>query len=157
MAKDYWLAFGSNPQTNTGLTPTFTIFNTVGGTAMIPPGITEPAVGSGFYYFSYGPTVSIVFLVDGGSGLSDGDRYIKGVLDPLQVVDQRIGTVSDSFGSTASDPTTLFGYEKRALEFNEGNSVFNKSTGIWDIYSRGSTTLLTEKTLSNTTTQVGKT
>lgn len=157
MAKDYWLAFGSDPRSNTGLSPTFVVFQTSGGTGLAAPAITEPGVSSGFYYFTYGPTASIVFLVDGGSGLSSSDRFINGVLDPLQVVDQRIGSTSDSYGSTSVDPSSVFGYLKRNQEISEGNATFNKSTGVWDMYSRGSTTLLREKTLSNTTTQVGKT
>lgn len=156
--KDYWLKFGSgDPRTNTGLSPTFIIFQTVGGTAISSPSITEPGASTGLYYFQYGTTMSIAFAVDGGAGLSDSDRYIVGSLDPIQAVDQKIGYESDSFGSTSVDPSTLYGHLKRTLEFLEGNADFNKSTGSWQIYSRGSSTLLREKTLTNTISEATKT
>lgn len=156
MAKDYWATFGSDPRVNTGLTPTFVIFETAGGSTLSPPSISEPLAGSGFYKFTYGPTASICFLLDGGAALSSSDRYVQGVLDPIQAVDEKVGTSADSFGSTSVDPSTIFGYVKRNLEFQEGDATFNKSSGIWDIYSRGSSTLLREKTLANSTSQVSK-
>ena len=189
--KTYGLKFGSgDPRLNTGLTPTFLIFSSpVSGLGTTPPGITEAVSGSGIYNFVYGPTAPIEFLVDAGSGLSSSDRYITGILDPIQAVDEQltsqgttlmamgvslaamgttllalggsfnalIGTTASSFGDTATDPATVFGYLKRLQEFNEGNSLFTKSTGLWDIYSRGSSTLLIEKALVDSTTSVVKT
>lgn len=157
MPKQYYLVFGSGDSANfTGLSPTFTIFSINGVSSLAAPGITESPVGSGLYGFQYGPTLSIIFKADGGAGLATGDRYIYGVLDPIQSVDERLGYNSDSFGSTGADPSTVFGYAKRQQELIEGNAVFNKSTGVWDMYSRGSSTLLREKTLTNTTTQATK-
>lgn len=157
MAKTYRLQFGTgDPAPYTGLSPTLTVFST-GLTALAAPGITELPTGSGFYQFSYDPSVPIVFKADGGAVLSATDRYITGVLDPIQSVDEKIGTTSDSFGSTAVDPTTIFGYAKRNQEMLEGNASFNKSTGVWSIYSRGSSTLLQTKTLTNTVSSATKT
>lgn len=159
MAKLYELKFGSGtPTPFTGLTPTFIFFvDTSAGVTAAPPAITEILSGMGVYKFTYGPTSSITFVVDGGAALSAGDRYITGVLDPIQAVDEKVGgIVSDSFGSTSADPSTLFGYVKRNLEFNEGNATYNKSTGVWDVSSRGSSTLLRSKTLTNNTTQSTK-
>lgn len=157
MAKNYYLKFGSgDPASFSGLSPTFTIFSATGISALVAPGVTETPAGSGLYGFIYEPTQSIIFKADGGAGLSSGDRYITGVLDPIQAVDERVGTTSDSYGSTSVDPTTVMGFAKRQQEIQEGNAVFNKSTGVWDIYSRGSSTLLREKTLTNTTTQAAK-
>lgn len=157
MAKDYLLQFGSSdPSAYTGLTPTFTFFTEIStGTTVSPPGITELA-GSGLYTFSYGPTLALAFVCDGGSGLSSEDRYIVGTLDPIQSVDEKVGTTDDSFGTTLTDPSTVIGYLKRNLEFQEGDANFTKSTGTWDIYSRGSSTLLREKTLTNTSSQANK-
>ncbi len=153
MSKTYYLKFGTgNPATYTGLTPTFTVFSANGMTTLTAPGITEGPVGSGIYGFQYGTTQSIVFLADGGVALSSSDRYIIGSLDPVQAVDQTIGQVTDSYGTTLTDPASVLGYCKRAQEFNEGNKTFTKSTGIWDIYSRGSSTLLREKAITNTVT-----
>lgn len=157
MAKTYYLKFGTgDPANYTGLFPTFTIFSAGGLTAITAPGVTELPTGSGLYQFMYGPTLSIAFKADGGSGLASGDRYIVGVLDPIQAVDEKIGTTSDSIGSTATDPGTLLGYSRRNLEFLEGNATFTKATGTWDIYSRGSSTLLREKALTNNTTAATK-
>lgn len=157
MAKDYWLVFSTqNPQTAAGLSPTFIIFQTSGGTAIAAPAITEPGASTGLYKFSYGPTASIVFVADGGSSLDDSVRYITGALDPIQAIDEKVGTTEDSFGSTSVDPGTILGYLKRNLEFQEGDANFNKSTGVWNISSRGSSTLLKQKTLTNTVTQSTK-
>lgn len=155
--KTYYLKFGSgDPSTYTGLSPTLVIFSANGLTSVTAPGITETPVGSGLYSFQYGPTISTVFKADGGAALSSSDRYICAALDPIQAVDEKVGTMNDSYGSTSIDPTTIFGYVKRNLEFNEGNAIFDKSTAVWDIYSRGSSTLLREKTLTNTVTEATK-
>jgi hypothetical protein len=157
MAKFYYLSFGSgNPANYSGLTPTFTVFHADGVTSLAAPGVTETPAGSGFYRFQYGATTSILFMADGGAGLAAGDRFVKGTLDPIQIVDQRVGTISDSFGSTSIDPTTVYGYLKRMQELLEGNATFTKATGTWQISSRGSSTLLREKSLTNTTTQATK-
>lgn len=155
--KQYWLRFGSgNPANYTGLTPTMSIFSVQGLTAIPAPGITETPAGSGIYSYVYGPTLSIIFKADGGSVLADGERYVVGALDPIQAVDETVGQVDASIGSTAIDPSSVLGYVKRALEFWEGNAVFTKATGVWDIYSRGSSTLLRVKTLTNDTTDATK-
>lgn len=158
MSKSFYLKFGSgDPATYSGLTPTFSIFSAGGLTTLSAPGITETPSSSGFYRFDYNPTLSILFKADGGAGLSSGDRYIVGTLDPIQAVDEKIGFATDSFGSTSVDPTTLYGYAKRNQEFQEGNATFTKSTAIWQVYSRGSSTLIAQKNLTNTTSSAGKT
>lgn len=199
MAKQYLVLFGSgNPASNTGLSPTFTVFKTVpGGTNATPPGITEIPSATGQYYFTYGATNAIAFVIDGGSGLASSIRYVPGLLDPVDAIDEqltaygntalqgmsnlgttmltsfaglgntmfygfsgidaKLGATNASFGSTNTDPTSIFGFVKRLQEFNEGNSTFNKATGVWDVYSRGSSTLLTEKTLADSSGTVSKT
>jgi len=138
--KQFFFRFGSgNPATYTGLSPSFTIFSLQGLTAITAPGITETPVGSGIYNFRYYATLPIVFQIDAGTAVTASDRYIVNVLDPIQAVDLSIGTNQDSFGNTFVDPNTLFGYARRSLEWHEGNQNFNKSSGLWDIYSRGIT------------------
>lgn len=156
MAKTYWFTFGTESTANTGLTPVFTYFISPGVT-LSAPGITESVSGTGAYSFEYGPTAPICFQIDGGAALSSSTRYIQGALDPIQAVDEKIGTTSDSFGSTSVDPASLMGYVKRLQENLEGNENFNKSTGILDIYSRGSSTLLIEKTITNSSSSATKT
>lgn len=158
--KNYLVIFGSgNPTAVTGLTPTFLVFKTTpGGTNATPPGITEIPTSTGLYYFTYGPTNSISFVIDGGSSLSSSAvRFIPGLLDPIDAVDESIGTTESSFGSTSTDPTTLYGYLKRAQEVSEGDASFDKSTSIWSVSSRGSSTLLFTKELDNTSSGVDKT
>lgn len=156
--KSYWAKFGSgNASDNTGLTPTFTIFSVQGLTAISAPGITETPSGSGLYKFQYDPTLPIIFALDGGAALDSTARYVYGVLDPIQAVDEKVGTLSDSYGTTAIDPQSVLGYLKRNQEFQEGNATFTKSTGTWNIYTRGSSALLREKTLANNTTEASKT
>lgn len=155
--KTYYLKFGTgNPANYSGLTPTLVIFSLDGITALAAPGITETPSGSGFYRFQYGTTGSIVFKADGGAALADGDRWIPGTLDPIQAVDEKVGFSTDSYGSTSADPSTVIGFLKRSQEFQEGNAVFTKSTGVWQVYSRGSSTLLAQKALTNTTTAANK-
>ena len=152
MSKQAYFYFGSGlPGQYTGLSPTFIAFNMGGITAIAAPGITEFATAgmTGVYGFQFGATASVAFIIDGGSTLTSSNiRYIVGNLDPVLSIDQSIGYQTDSFGNTATDPTTLFGQAKRNQEFNEGDKAFAVSTGYWDNFNRGSTTLLFEKVLS---------
>ena len=161
--KTYWLKVGDSsiaPATYTGLSPTMSVFVNNGGSNVVGPTISELPAGSGVYQFSYGPTLGMFFSVDWGVGIPSSYRYTIGSLDPIQAVDERVGGIlnnNDSIGSTSVDPTTVIGYLKRALEFWEGNADFQKSTGVWSIYSRGSSTLLREKNLTNNVTEADKT
>lgn len=158
MAKNYLLHFGTgNPNNYTGLTPTFTVFTELPGFSLII-GITivEIPPSTGLYTFQFEPTFPIAFTVDGGPSLVSADRYIVGILDPIQAVDEKVGTTADSFGSSGIDPSTVFGYVKRLVEFNEGNAFFDKTAGTWTILSRGSSTVLTLKTLVNNSGSVSK-
>lgn len=67
-----------------------------------------------------------------------------------------IGSTASSFGSTSTDPGDLFGYMKRIQELLEGNASFNKTSDTWALYSRGSSTLLREKSLSSNAIGVTK-
>lgn len=160
MSKLFYFTFGNgaqNPNVYTGLHPTFILFSQNGNTPLAAPSISELTVGSGLYGFTAGTTASIALIIDGGATLStlsstSSFRYIRDAIDPILAVDQSVGYNTDSFGSTAADPATLFGQAKRNQEFNEGDKYFTKSTALWNIYNRGTTTLLIEKILTNTTT-----
>jgi hypothetical protein len=160
MAKTFFVQFGSgNPQSYAGLSPTFITFISEGGTNITGPTISEVGVSTGLYKFSYAPsaTFAVVFNADGGAALTDTDRYITGVLDPVSIVDQKIGASVDSFGSTSADPSSLYGLVNRLQELLEGDAGFNKSTGVWTMYNRGSSTILRSKTLTNSVSEVTKT
>ena len=68
-----------------------------------------------------------------------------------------IGTTASSYGSTSVDPVDLYGFLKRARELAEGNQIYTKATGILDLYVRGGSTLLIEKTISDTAATTSKT
>lgn len=158
--KNYLLKFGSGDPTNfTGLSPTFSFFQigpTLPWANLTPPGISEISSGAGLYTFAYNATLPIAFVADGGAALADADRFVTGILDPIQAVDERVGLPGDSFGSTSTDPTTLMGYASRNQEITEGDATFDKTTGVWVIQTRGGTTIQT-KTLTNLAGSVTKT
>jgi hypothetical protein len=155
--KNYWLTFGeTDPRSYTGLGPSFIQFFNQLGQTLAPPGITEIFVGSGAYTFNYsmGYSTSIYFLVDGGATLASNVRYIQGVLDPSDAIDKAVGYTGSSIGSTSVDPVDVMGLIKRRQEWEEGVQTFVKSSGVWNVYSRGASTLLNQKTLTNSTTGV---
>lgn len=156
--KNYLLRFGSgNPAGFAGLSPTFTVFVNTGGSLIAnAPGVTEIPVSTGLYWFQYAATLPIFFVVDGGSSLSSTQRYITGILDPIQSVDQKVGLDYDTYGTTIGC-STLIGFSKRTLQYFEGDQTFDKSSGVMQTYGQGSSTLILEKTLVNTSGDVTKT
>lgn len=138
--KSYLIRFGqTTPGNYNGLSPTFTAFANPGASNVPPtaPGISAVLGATGLYYFGYtATTFPIAFIIDGGATLSATDRYIVGILDPLQAVDEKMGWLTDSFGTTVTDPTTVIGYLKRNLEVNEGTATYNSATGLWVVLSR---------------------
>lgn len=156
--KYFALRFGSgNPGSFTGLSPTMSLFVSLpGASVIVGPTISEIVAGSGLYQFAYEPTLPIAFICDGGASLNSSDRFITGVLDPIQAVDEKVGYNTDSIGSTAVDPTTIFGFVMRLLENAEGNGYFDKTLSQWSIETRGGT-LLRLKSIANTTGNVSKT
>lgn len=160
IAKNYLLKFGSgNPSSYSGLSPTFILFEigpTLPWVGITSPGITEISSGSGLYTFAYQATLPIAFVADGGAALSSNDRYVTGILDPIQAVDKYVGFPGDSIGSTNIDPSTLFGYSSRNQEFEEGLAYFDKTTGEWLIQTRGGTTFQA-RVLTNNSGSVTKT
>ncbi len=160
MSARYGLRFGGgNPQDYAGLTPSFIVFkNQTGSDVASPPAITEVGTSTGLYYFTYTPNASftVFFTVDGGAGIgTTSDRYITGTLDPIANVDQQVGFSADTYGTTAL-PSTVFGFVQRAVQLFQSDATFNKSTGVWATYAKGTSTMLVSKTLGNSTTQVTK-
>lgn len=175
-----------SPADTSGLSPTFTVFRSHTGGVVSPPGITQVIASYGLYQFEYTPSFPIVFVADGATtGLTNANRYLTGSLDPLDLVNERLaevgstligigstlsgigntvssfdtsvlGTTASSFGSTSVDPGSVMGYLKRLQENLEGDSNFNKTTGVWQIMTRGGT-LLQEKTVTNAANAVTKT
>jgi hypothetical protein len=168
--KTFFFSFGTPGASFLSLSPSFITFQSATGTTLAAPGVTARISTTGAYQFDYdadGLTAPIFFEIDGGAGVTPANRYVQGTLDPIGAVDQRltaigatlnskIGTTADSYGSSSADPTTVFGYMKRSQEFNEGNSSFNKSSGLWTVQSRSGVTTLALKTLTNGVTLTTK-
>lgn len=158
--KNYVIRFGSNaPSTYSGLSPTFILFTSVpGGTLQVAPSIAQIPTNTGLFTFPYQPaTFPIAYILDGGGSLPASERYIAGILDPLQAVDERIGNTWDSIGSTNTDPVTVTGFLMRNQEVQEGTATFDKTTGIWSVLSRGTSAIaLFSRTLTNLVGSVTK-
>ena len=112
------------------------------GTTLIAQGATIVAMGN---------TLAAIGSTSGAAGAT-----ILAMGNTLADISTRLGSTASSFGSTSVDPGTIFGYLKRAQEFSEGNASYLKSSGAWALYSRGSSTLLVSKALSNSATGVTK-
>lgn len=181
--KKFMIRFGSgDPRTFAVASPTFTYFyNAATGVSLTAPGITAIFPLTGQYWFDYGATQPIGFLIDGGASLVGDYRYIAGTLDPIQSVDGQLGTVSTAgvtnitgqialisagssslasliggvtspIGTTSVGASTLFGQLNRTYEFLAGDKDFNKSLGVWSVYDRGGSILIETKTLGNDVT-----
>lgn len=153
MSKTYFVSFNTVGPANqyAGLSPTFTTFITEFGALLPSPSIAEVGSSTGMYVFRYTPstTQAIVFEVDGGSVITAiADRYVDGTLDPIQAVDQTVGYPTDSYGTTVL-PGTVFGYVQRTVQETESDAFFDKTTGVWTNYAKGTSTILYQKNLTN--------
>lgn len=129
-------------------------------------GIAATMLATGSTIFGMGSTLSGIgtTLIAQGSTLvgtgttlvAQGATIVAIGNTVLSINAAGIGSTASTFGSTSADPDTLFGYMKRIQELIEGNQDFNKSTGSWEMWSRGSSTLLRLKTLTNSTSGVTK-
>lgn len=120
------------------------------GTTLVAQGST--VVGIGTTLIAQGATIvgiGTTLIAEGSTLLAIGNTLAA-------VNFAGIGSTASTFGSTSADPDSLFGYLKRIQELIEGNQDFNKSTGAWEMWSRGSSTMLRLKTLTNSTTGVTK-
>ncbi len=124
------------------------------GTTLIGYGVTNIALGTS--NISQGVTILSALGNQGATVIGIGNTLL-GLGFSTGALEALIGDNSSSFGSTSVDPSTVFGFLKRSLEFWEGNQVYTKNNGVLDFYNRGSSTLLREKTITDTTAQTTKT
>jgi len=118
-------------QDNFGITLTAIGTTTAGmGVSLTALGVTFGGFGTSLV--AMGDTLAGMGVTFSGFGVS------------LLNLGSLIGTTASSFGSTSVEPGDLFGFLRRAQEFQEGNQTYIKATGILDFYSRGSSTLLRE-------------
>lgn len=185
--KAYYLRFGSgNPATNSGLSPTFIVFRNGAGVTT-PPSIAElSTTGIYKFDYECTGTVSFV-CDGATTGLATNDRYVAGALDISdrqnefiglitdavgfstvfgQILQNqafgstliaRVGTTADVIGNTLTDPTTLYGYLKRAENVLEGRSTYTKATGVLQSFDKTGATTLISRTINDTGLTVTKT
>ncbi len=134
------------------------------GTTLIAQGATIVAFGGtltaqGTVLANLGTTTLAqgVLITGVGTTLVAQGSTLVGTGNTLLTLSSYIGSTASSFGSTSVDPTTLFGFLKRAQDLSEGNNTYVKSTGVLSMLSRGSSTLLATKTISDTSSQTTKT
>lgn len=135
------VAFGN---TSVAIGTTSVAIGTTNAASISNLGSTLTSIGN--TQFAYGATLTAQML-NMGATLSTLGGTLTGLL----------GTSASSIGSTSIDPTTVFGFLMRAQELAEGNQTYTKSTGVLDLYSRGSSTLLREKTIADSSTSTTKT
>lgn len=101
------VAFSStDPRTYPSLAPTFLTFkNAVDGSDISKPAISQLST-TGVYTFLYSATVPTYFLLDGITTAST-DRYVFGVVDPVQQVDNQLSILSTSLLASASTLAAL--------------------------------------------------
>lgn len=127
------------------------------GTTLVAIGTTNVALGT--TAVALGTTavaLGITNVALGTSAVALGTTILANGTS-LNVVVTGLGSTASSFGTSSADPVDLFGYMKRILENLEGNQTFTKPSGSLAIYSRGSSTLLTTKTIANSVSLVTKT
>lgn len=149
--KTYYVRFGNgDPRSNTGLSPTFLIFNTY-GSGVTPPGITSVIGATGIYAFQYGTTTPIAFLIDGAtSGLDATGRYVTGAIDPSDRADE-YGTTLVAIGTSGlALGTTSVALGITGIAFG----VSNLAIGI-SIYAQGNTLTALSITLSAISSTLG--
>lgn len=115
------------------------------GSSIYALGLTNIAVSASLY--AQGQTITSYVSTAGGYGATTYALVVG--------IDGKLGSTASSYGTTVA-PVDIFGYVKRLREFLEGNAAFTKATGVWDIYSRGSSVLLVSKSLTNTATDANK-
>jgi len=136
MANKYGVAFSqTDPRTYPSLAPTFLAFNSmVDGSAISPPAISQflaaGATYTGIYQFTYTASFSVYFLLDGITVATSTDRYVYGILDPIQQVDLQLERYTATFTAANS---TLVAYGNTNVALGTSNialGVTNFALGV---------------------------
>lgn len=131
----------------------FGVSNIALGTTSVALGSTN--LGYGVSNLAIGTTILAGQVALGNSVIALGNSLaVIGV--SLNVIMTAIGSTASSFGDSATDPATLFGYLKRVQENLEGDSNYVKVSGLWTILDRTSGTTFVQKTITNSATMVTK-
>lgn len=68
-----------------------------------------------------------------------------------------LGSATDTIGDNVTDPNTLFGFIRRTNEVFEGQSVYEKASGVLTLKDKTGATTLSSRTIADTGSQVTKT
>lgn len=175
-----------DPRPNFGLAPTFVIFNNSGSAVTAPSiaavagatgfysftyGATTPiaflidgfTTGLGAYRYvqgsidpadrsdEYGNTIISLENLN----LQQGQTILASIGTGGTLL-AFFGTPGSTFGGQTTDPVDMFGYLKRFQELLEGDNDYFKASGLFQLFSRGSSTLLRAKTIANSVSTVIK-
>ncbi len=131
------------------------------GTSNIALGMSNIALGTSNFAFGTSNfalgTTSVAFVTTINTNLTSQGLTLVAMGVSLTNIGLMIGTTASSFGSTSIDPVDLYGFLKRAQEMAEGNQTYTKGTTLLDFFNRGSSTLLREKTITDSTATTTKT
>ena len=151
----YWLSFTPNPTDSAGLNATFLNFIKFDGTTLTPPGITQLNAGTGIYQFTYTPSFSIAFRIDGAtSSLAASQRYVVGnldITDNLNTDLTALGSTLIAIGNTTATSLTNVGTTLVAIGNTTATSFLNLGSTVIAI---GNTTGSLGATISSIATNV---
>jgi len=137
MAKTYWVTFGTgNPNLNAGLAPTFIQFWNSSGATVAPPSISQIGASSGLFTFSYTPTLSMGFVIDGATSSLGNGRYIFGSLDPADRIDEYGTTIIAIGTSQIAQGVSILAQGVSMLAFGASNLAIGTS-----VFALGTTNL----------------
>lgn len=117
------------------------ITNVALGTSNIALGVTNVALGT------TNVAIGITDIAIGTTILA----ALGGLTFPLNSV---IGGPSSIIGDNVTDPNTLYGYLRRNLEITEGQQLFTKASGSWNMLDRTGASLLRTRTIANSVSTV---
>ncbi len=104
--------------------------------------VNVSTIGAGVSIAAFGVTLNFQNISTVGAGVS--------------TIQSRLGTPSDAIGDASTNPTTIFGFLLRAENVAEGQSLYTKSSGVWDIKDKTGATTLASRTIADTVGTITK-
>lgn len=126
------------------------------GDQVLALGVTNQAIGVTLVQGQANIGTTLVAIGNTVLGIGNTLIGISGLAVSLAGIETAIGSTASLIGDNVTDPATLYGYLKRLQNWNEGDSVYTKATGVWEVSAIGGNTLLASKTLDETLTTVTK-
>lgn len=120
-----------NPSDETGLSPTFTVFQALDGTSVAVPASVSELSSTGFYTADVTLLVDtpIAFVLDGATTGLGTDRYLSGIFDPLDGCDSQNYTLLGYAATLNAIGTTNFAIGTTSVGFGATNYALNVTLG----------------------------